>query len=64
VIVTAESIRWGLELYRQGADYVFLPRLHSASRVAKVIELGLQDGFEKLRADELANLRLRHEVLP
>jgi Kef-type K+ transport system membrane component KefB len=64
VIVTADSVRWALDLYQQGADYVFLPRLHSASLVAKVIELGLQEGFEKLRADEVVNLQMRNEVLP
>ena len=64
MIVTAESVRWALGLYQQGADYVFLPRLHSAPLLASVIEMGLQEGFEKLRADEIANLRMRHEVLP
>ena len=64
IIVTAESIQWGLDLYQQGADFVFMPRLHSASLLAKVVETGLHEGFQKLRTDEIANLRIRNEVLP
>jgi Kef-type K+ transport system membrane component KefB len=63
VIVTAESIPVALYLYQQGADYVFLPRLHSAAQMAAVIEEGLQHGFEMLRAEQIAQLRQRHEVL-
>jgi voltage-gated potassium channel Kch len=64
VIVTAERVRHALDLYQQGADYVFLPRLHSASLLARIIAIGLEKGFEKLRAEEIASLRMRHEVLP
>jgi Kef-type K+ transport system membrane component KefB len=64
IVVTAESVRRALDLYQQGADYVFMPRLHSASAMAKVIELGLQEGLDKLRADAIVSLRLRNEVLP
>jgi hypothetical protein len=64
VIVTAERVPYALNLYQQGADYVFLPRLHSASRIARIIEIGLEEGFEKLRTEEVASLRLRNEVLP
>jgi hypothetical protein len=63
VIVTAESIPAALYLYQQGADYVFLPRLHSAVQMAAVIEEGLQHGFEMLRAEQIAQLRQRNEVL-
>jgi hypothetical protein len=64
IIVTAESVRRALDLYQQGADFVFIPRLHSASYMAGVIEIGLAEGFDKLRTEEIANLRLRNEVLP
>jgi hypothetical protein len=37
LIVTAESAPKALSLYQQGADFVFIPRLHSASHLAKVI---------------------------
>jgi Trk K+ transport system NAD-binding subunit len=64
VIVTAESIQGALDLYQRGADYVFLPRLHSAALLAGVIEMGLCEGFEALRVEQLACLAMRHEVLP
>jgi voltage-gated potassium channel Kch len=63
VIVTAESLPAARYLYQQGADYVFLPRLHSAVQMAAVIEEGLQHGFEMLRAEQNAQLRQRNEVL-
>ena len=64
VIVTAESIPRALELYDEGADFVFLPRLHSAALLAEVIETGLQEGFDGRRAEQMAQLARRNEVLP
>jgi Trk K+ transport system NAD-binding subunit len=64
VIVTAERVRHALNLYQQGADDVFLPRLHSASVITRTSEIGLEQGFERLRTEEIASLRLRHEVVP
>jgi voltage-gated potassium channel Kch len=64
VIVTAEGIRQALDLYRQGADYVLIPRLHSAPLALEVIEMGLDEGFEALRAKEMGRLEKRNEVLP
>jgi len=63
VIVTAEGIRKGLELYEAGADFVYLPRLHSAHDLAIFIERGLQLGFEAEREEALAQLQRRNEVL-
>jgi hypothetical protein len=63
VIFTAESIPVALQLYQQGADYVFLPRLHSAAQMAAVIEEGLHHGFEMPRAEQITQLRQRKEVL-
>jgi Kef-type K+ transport system membrane component KefB len=64
VLVTADSLRRALDLYQRGADFVFIPRLHSAAFLAYVIETGLRDGFETLRTQEIDHLRQRHEVLP
>jgi hypothetical protein len=64
VIVTAESIQRALDLYQRGADYVFVPRLHSAPLMAEVIEMGLYEGFEALRVEQIARLAMRNEVLP
>ncbi len=63
IIVTADSPRAAIDLYDRGADFVFIPRIHSSSEVARVIENGLSDGFEKLRDEQLAHLRTRDEVL-
>ena len=63
VVVTANRAASALELYEAGADYVFVPRLHSASQMASVLEQGLARGFADLRAEHIAELRRRHEVL-
>jgi Kef-type K+ transport system membrane component KefB len=63
IIVTADSPSAAIELYDRGADFVFIPRIHSSSEVARAIENGLRDGFENLRDEQLAHLRTRDEVL-
>lgn len=63
VIVTANRAASALELYEAGADYVFVPRLHSAAEMAEVVEEGLEDGFERLRTEQIEKLGRRHEVL-
>jgi len=63
VIVTASRATSALDLYEAGADYVFVPRLHSAAQMASVVEEGLANGFETLRAEHAEQLRRRHEVL-
>jgi TrkA-N domain/Sodium/hydrogen exchanger family len=64
IVVTAEGIRQALDLYRRGADYVLIPRLHAAPLALKVIEVGLGEGFDVLRAKEIARLEGRNEFLP
>jgi Kef-type K+ transport system membrane component KefB len=63
VVVTASRAASALELYDAGADFVFVSRLHSAAQMAAILEQGLADGFADLRADEVARLRMRDEVL-
>lgn len=63
VIVTANRAASALELYDAGADYVFVPRLHSAAQMASTLERGLAHGFDALRAVQIERLRLRDEVL-
>ncbi|HET6802304.1 MAG TPA: cation:proton antiporter [Casimicrobiaceae bacterium] len=63
VVVTASRAASALELYDAGADFVFVSRLHSAAQMAAILEQGLADGFADLRADEIARLRVRDEVL-
>ena len=63
VVVTANRAASALELYDAGADFVFVSRLHSAAQMAEILEEGIADGFASLRADEIARIRKRDEVL-
>jgi Kef-type K+ transport system membrane component KefB len=62
-IVTADSPQKALDLYDRGADFVFIPRLHSASEVAEIIESGLREGLDTVRTEQIEHLRMRDEVL-
>lgn len=63
VIVTANTMRSALSLYQQGADFVFVPRIHSARSVATVIFDSLHGSLDRLREEEIARLLERREVL-
>jgi Kef-type K+ transport system membrane component KefB len=62
-VVTADGPVRALELYERGADFVFIPRMHSSSQMAQIIELGMREGFDKIRKEEIAHLKMRNEVL-
>jgi Kef-type K+ transport system membrane component KefB len=63
VVVTATRTAAALALYEAGADFVFVPRLHSAAQMASLLERGLAEGFTALRDTEIAHMRRRNEVL-
>lgn len=63
VVVAADTFATALELYEDGADFVYVPRLHSVHRMAEVIETGFEEGLDALRAEEVAALKKRDEVL-
>jgi voltage-gated potassium channel Kch len=63
VVVTANRAAAALDLYEAGADYVFVPRLHSAAQMAAILERGLAEGFDELRAEEIERMRQRDEVI-
>jgi Kef-type K+ transport system membrane component KefB len=63
VVVAAETLEGALKLYEAGADFVFVPRIHSAHRMAEVIETAVSDGLSLLREEERARLAERNEVL-
>ena len=63
VVVTASRAASAVELYEAGADFVFVSRLHSAAQMASILEQGLAQGFDELRAAEIAHIRGRDEVL-
>ncbi|MEE9252771.1 MAG: hypothetical protein V3U74_05405 [Thermodesulfobacteriota bacterium] len=50
-------------MYGAGADYVLLPRISSANRLDEIIELALRGETEDLKAQDLADLEERREIL-
>jgi hypothetical protein len=63
VMLTTEHVPQALELYAAGADFVYIPRLHSAPEIARILTEGLAGGFEAARAAEVERLSSRNEVL-
>jgi hypothetical protein len=63
VVLTSEHIPQALHFYEAGADFVYVPRLHSAPMLAQILKQGLSQGFEAIRETEIAHLKNRHEVL-
>lgn len=63
VIVSSETIEGARVLYGEGAHFVFVPRIHSAHRMAEVIRVAREDGLDRLRVEELTALWSRDEVL-
>ena len=63
MVVTSEHIPQAMHLYAEGADFVYVPRLHSAEQIAEVIETALATGLGTLKAAELAELEKRREVV-
>lgn len=64
VMPAAGTIPGALKLYEKGADFVYLPRLHSARQAAQAILAGLNGDMAALGADEARELHERREVLP
>jgi hypothetical protein len=62
-IVTADSPPKALELYNIGADFVFIPRLHSSAQIAEVIESGRRAALDNICPDEIERLQVRDEVI-
>ena len=63
VMLTSEHIPQALHFYEAGADFVYIPRLHSAPQIARMLKLGLEEGFDGVRAAEIERLTARREVL-
>ena len=63
VVLTTEHIPQALHFYEAGADFVYIPRLHSAPMLAAILKEGLVEGFQAAREAEIAHLTNRHEVL-
>jgi voltage-gated potassium channel Kch len=63
VIVTANALQAARNLYDQGADFVFIPRIHSARYIAGIISESQSKNLAPYREKEIASLSERHEVL-
>lgn len=63
VVVSADTFGEALRLYEAGADFVYLPRLHSAPQLAEVLEGAVSAGLVEIRESAIADLRVRREVL-
>ena len=57
--------RSAVELYEQGADFVYIARLHSARHMAELIARAALDDdlFKQYREEEFELLKQREEVL-
>ncbi|QLA17870.1 cation:proton antiporter [Desulfolutivibrio sulfoxidireducens] len=63
VVVTANTIGGAISLYADGADFVFVPRVHSSRRTAEVVLAFLDGVGDEVREAERTGLAARDEVL-
>ena len=63
IMVASETLPGARALYEAGAHFVFVPRLHSSHRMAEVIRAAREEGLDRIRAEEIASLQGRDEVL-
>lgn len=64
IIVTAEKIESAREMYANGADYVFIPRLISTSYLMDVMERIQRGDAEHLKTENTDYIDHRIEVIP
>ncbi|NLI82174.1 MAG: sodium:proton exchanger [Deltaproteobacteria bacterium] len=64
VIVAANLLQTARQLYEAGADFVYIPRIHSARQMAEIIATASTQSFDPLRTDQMRDLRGRNEILP
>lgn len=63
VIVSAETIKNAIEMYKAGADYVLVPRILSANYLTEIIDMAISGRLDELKSRELDALEKRREVL-
>jgi Kef-type K+ transport system membrane component KefB len=66
IIVTAEGPESALEMYNEGADYVFLPRILAAQHLIPIIELFLQgdtERLEEIKRQQMDHLQYGEEIV-
>lgn len=64
IIVAAETLDSAREMYHDGADYVFLPRIITAHYLADVISRMMSGGATAIKEGAAAFVSNRKEVLP
>lgn len=66
IIVTADSMTRAQALYKEGADYVLLPRALTATKLLEVIDKAGTDALSELRAEDVRTFEARAalEVVP
>jgi Kef-type K+ transport system membrane component KefB len=62
-IGASDTLAHALVLYAEGADFVYLPRLHSAEQIAQVIRAAFEGSLGESRAAEIDRLKARREVM-
>lgn len=63
IISNAENIHKAIEMYRAGADYVFLQRHLAAAHLVKVVQKALQNDLSSLQKTHLEAIQQRVEIL-
>jgi hypothetical protein len=51
LVMASDTLEGALDLYAAGADFVFVPRIHSAHRMAEVLRTGLEEDLEVVRRE-------------
>ena len=64
IVVSAETLESAREMYRNGAHYVFVPRVVTAHYLADILERIQTGTADNIAEDALTYLEGRHEVLP
>ena len=66
VIAAADTIDAAIELYEEGADFVYIARLHSSVQTAELIVRAADaaDALPARREEDLRMLKERREILP
>ncbi len=63
IVVTADTLSSAIQMYEQGAAYVFMPRLVGAHYLADVIERIQSEGPDIIRAKAQTYIKNRNEVI-
>ncbi|MCX8044232.1 MAG: cation:proton antiporter [Desulfobacterota bacterium] len=63
IIVTAITIASARRLYEDGADFVYMPRIHAADYVAQIIIQAMNAPLDTVRDHEMRLLSQRNEII-